>query len=114
MYIRCGRSERVSAYTDSHSARRYHTISPWPSVRADREEITNHELVELFEEFVVQLDGLLERLDDEIVGDGDGGSLHGNIGWCGMLQNGTAETFEVRFVCSGSNLSSESLLAYNG
>jgi hypothetical protein len=114
MYNRCERSERVSAYTASHSGRRYHTISPWPSVRADREEITDHKLVELLEKFVVHFDGLLDRLDDEIVGDGDVGPLHGNVGWCGMLQNGTAETFEVRFVCSGSNLSSESLLAYNG
>jgi hypothetical protein len=50
-------------------ARRSHTISPWPNVRADSEEITNHEFVELLEKFVVQLEGLLDRLDDEIVGD---------------------------------------------
>jgi hypothetical protein len=86
MYIRCERSERVSAYTDSHSARRDYTVSPWPSVRADSEESTNHELVQVFEKLVVQLGGLFDRLNDEIVGDWDGGSRHGNVGRCGCCK----------------------------
>jgi hypothetical protein len=66
MYIRCGRAVESPDTRTVFSAEISHDI---PLAKCNSEETTNHELVELFKKFVVQLDGLFDRLDDEIVAD---------------------------------------------